>query len=575
MESIRFVSVGPSTDPVAESDIDALEARAANIESDVTSAQSNIISNTSDIATNAANISTNTSDIATNAANISSNTNNISTNTSDIATNAGNISSNSTSITAANSAIVALQDCMGTSASNLGNFNPPTNFVTNNSNVRNAIITLDAEAKANKDNILLRKIVTANPPTTTDTLSSVTIGTTNYSLGGGTTVVANPLTAATDDLTKLTVGSTTYDVPGTVRNYEYSVITATNTYTTTGHSTSINPTWTDVNDITITITPTRNDSPIRLQAHFFGEVSTHDGDLKFRFKRVQGGATTYVKHSNDLQGTLTVVGHDSSGASTTQQPWQIIAFDSNASLGTIVYTLQIADHGGGTFYLNRTVSTTSSADRELLNSTIEAEEVMTGPPLTVNNVAVSGTPSTYDVLQYDGSAWTNTPNIIPVGSITIFAGGTAPFGYILCDGSVISRTTYAALFAVIGTTYGSGDGSTTFKVPDLRARFVTGQTGGASIDIGGSYNYALGATGGVNRHTLSISEMPSHDHFARWPRLAQYQDNSGFISVEVGDRSDGNYNYNQNNLADITHTGGSQSHENRPPFIAMNYIIKI
>jgi hypothetical protein len=150
---------------------------------------------------------------------------------------------------------------------------------------------------------------------------------------------------------------------------------------------------------------------MRIQAHFFGEVDTHDGDLKFRFKRVQGGATTYVKHSNDKRGTLSIVSHDSSGLGTTQQPWQIIAFDSNNSLGQITYTLQIADHGGGTFYLNRTYDQTDTADRELLNSTIEVEEILTGPPLTVNNVAVSGTPNTNDVLQYNGSAWTTVQSL--------------------------------------------------------------------------------------------------------------------------------------------------------------------
>ena len=231
-------------------------------------------------------------------------------------------------------------------------------------------------------------------------------------------IVANPSSTPTADLTKLTVGSTTYDIPGNVRNYQYEVITATNVYSTTGHSTGTNPTWTDVTDVSISITPLRTDSPMRIQAHFFGEVSTHDGDLKFRFKRVQGGTTTYVKHSNDLRGTLSVVGHDSSGIGTTQQPWQIIAFDSNASSGQITYTLQIADHGGGIFYLNRTQSTTNTADRELLNSTIEVEEIMTGPPLQVNSNVVPINPTNGHFIQWNGSAYTTALPILALNDLT-------------------------------------------------------------------------------------------------------------------------------------------------------------
>ena len=65
---------------------------------------------------------------------------------------------------------------------------------------------------------------------------------------------------------------------------------------------------------------------------------------------------------------------------------------------------------------------------------------------------------------------TNTP----VGSINLYAGSTAPTGWLICDGSAVSRTTYANLFSVIGTTYGTGDGSTTFNLPNLKRRFPLG-----------------------------------------------------------------------------------------------------
>lgn len=90
----------------------------------------------------------------------------------------------------------------------------------------------------------------------------------------------------------------------------------------------------------------------------------------------------------------------------------------------------------------------------------------------------------------------------PAGIVMPFAGSTAPQGYLLCDGSAVSRTDYAALFAVIGTTYGAGDGSTTFNVPDISGRVV----------IGPSQSHALGSTGGSETVTLTESELPAHTH---------------------------------------------------------------
>lgn len=90
----------------------------------------------------------------------------------------------------------------------------------------------------------------------------------------------------------------------------------------------------------------------------------------------------------------------------------------------------------------------------------------------------------------------------PAGIVMPFAGSTAPQGYLLCDGSAVSRTDYADLFAAIGTTYGAGDGSTTFNVPDLSGRVV----------LGVSQSHALGSTGGEATHVLTEQELPAHSH---------------------------------------------------------------
>lgn len=90
----------------------------------------------------------------------------------------------------------------------------------------------------------------------------------------------------------------------------------------------------------------------------------------------------------------------------------------------------------------------------------------------------------------------------PAGIIMPFAGTVAPQGCLFCDGSAVSRTTYEALFAVIGTTYGEGDGSTTFNIPDLSGRVV----------IGVSNSHALGTTGGSENVTLTADQLPAHTH---------------------------------------------------------------
>lgn len=95
--------------------------------------------------------------------------------------------------------------------------------------------------------------------------------------------------------------------------------------------------------------------------------------------------------------------------------------------------------------------------------------------------------------------------MMPVGTVLPFAGSAAPTGWLPCDGSAVSRATYSDLFSVIGTTYGAGDGSTTFNVPDTRGRAIVHKAGS------GTFN-TLGGKGGEETHTLTSAEMPSHTH---------------------------------------------------------------
>lgn len=91
---------------------------------------------------------------------------------------------------------------------------------------------------------------------------------------------------------------------------------------------------------------------------------------------------------------------------------------------------------------------------------------------------------------------------IPPGVIWPYGGTAAPSGYLMCDGSAVSRTTFAALFAIVGTAFGAGDGSTTFNLPDLRGRFPLGKATAGTGNV-------LGVTGGTIDHTHT---GPSHAH---------------------------------------------------------------
>jgi microcystin-dependent protein len=164
---------------------------------------------------------------------------------------------------------------------------------------------------------------------------------------------------------------------------------------------------------------------------------------------------------------------------------------------------------------------------------------------------------------------------VPVGVLVPFAGSTSPAGWELCYGQAISRTTYAGLFTTIGTTYGSGDGSTTFNVPDLRGRVSAGKD-----DMGGTAasrltstvltaSNTLGATGGTQTHTLTSAQsgVPAHSHSIQ---VANVHTFTGIIG-STGHGGTVTYNATtENNTA----ANASSAHPITQPTIILNYIIK-
>jgi microcystin-dependent protein len=133
-------------------------------------------------------------------------------------------------------------------------------------------------------------------------------------------------------------------------------------------------------------------------------------------------------------------------------------------------------------------------------------ETMTGPLLLATNPTI---PEQAATKAYVDSVAGGGGGTIPTGVIEMFAGTTPPTGFLFCDGSVISRATYATLFGVIGTAYGAGDGSTTFGLPDLRQRFPLGKAASGSWST-------LGQSGGAMNHTHTggshSHSTPAHSH---------------------------------------------------------------
>lgn len=115
-------------------------------------------------------------------------------------------------------------------------------------------------------------------------------------------------------------------------------------------------------------------------------------------------------------------------------------------------------------------------------------------------------------------------NAVPIGEIKEFSGSVLPNGYLNCDGAAYSRTTYADLFAVIGIQFGPGDGSTTFNVPNKQRRTSIG-AGGTSIS--GPAN-TIGSFGGEETHQLTEPELASHSHGAPTFANGSHQHQTGF-----------------------------------------------
>ena len=169
----------------------------------------------------------------------------------------------------------------------------------------------------------------------------------------------------------------------------------------------------------------------------------------------------------------------------------------------------------------------------------------------------------------DDQIYENSQNgNIPIGIGMDFYGTTVPTGWMFADGSAISRETYSELFAIIGTTYGTGDGSTTFNLPDKRERVSVMYKSESTMGTAGATFGTLGAKGGEDKHALIVDEIPSHTH--------------NYDKTSANTANDFNRTFNNTAVTGISFnatqssaTGGGQSHNNLQPYLVCNYIIKV
>jgi len=208
---------------------------------------------------------------------------------------------------------------------------------------------------------------------------------------------------------------------------------------------------------------------------------------------------------------------------------------------------------------------------------------------------------------------------VPIGTVVMWSGSSinVPTGWKLCDGTAISRTTYSDLYTIQGNVFGSGDGSTTFNLPDMRDRFI----------VGAGSSYSSNSTGGSNSHTLTTAEIPSHNHTQNshnhtgssgtsgshshtgttsttgahihnvyysysggtgsYRRLGHATSNSGSDNSALSSGSH-NHTLTTSSGGDHSHTvavgstiatnqatGGGGAHENRPPYLGILFIIRV
>lgn len=225
---------------------------------------------------------------------------------------------------------------------------------------------------------------------------------------------------------------------------------------------------------------------------------------------------------------------------------------------------ELAGNVGAANLLADAVTTSKIADLNVTTAKLASQAV------TLAKIYQTG--NTDQFLRADGT-YSAPASRVPTGTVVLWTTDTAPTSWLFCRGQAVSRSTYAGLFSVISTTYGTGDGSTTFNVPDCMGRVVAGKETSATLltatyfgKVTGQNGATLNNKGGLESHQLVLAEIPSHTH--------TYNKFTLFAGANYA-RNDVASFYFDYAAAQATGSAGSDgSHANVQPTIILNYIIK-